>query len=174
MVKTILQSACVGLSAVVAAALLGIFVGLPLAGFFLSRNAPPGGAEVGWDLVTMARNFSPTVLLFSSTKLPMCAPAFKCVSPRSRAKAALTARQISAPCVCITRRGRLAPAAPATQRSRPSRPIRSVALEQRARALLQLLEDAMLRRSIIAPSRLKCRGQAQPQAGNSPGTISSM
>jgi hypothetical protein len=63
MVKIILQSACVGLGAVVAVAFFGIFVGLLLAGFFLS-NAPPGGAEVGWDLVTMARNFSPTVLLF--------------------------------------------------------------------------------------------------------------
>jgi uncharacterized membrane protein len=67
MFKVILQSACVGVGAVVAVAVLGIFVGLPLAGFFLLGNVPPGGAEVGWDLVTMAQNASPTVLLF-----PLC------------------------------------------------------------------------------------------------------
>jgi hypothetical protein len=65
MFKVILQSACVGVGAVVAVAVLGIFVGLPVAMYFLSRNipAPPGDGEVGWDLVVMVHNASPHGLL---------------------------------------------------------------------------------------------------------------
>jgi hypothetical protein len=46
-------------------AVLGFFIGLPVAMYFLSGNipAPSGGGEVGWDLVTMAHNASPRGLL---------------------------------------------------------------------------------------------------------------
>ena len=64
MIKIFLRSACVGIGAVIAVAVLGVFVGLPLAGFFLLLNSPRGEPEVGWDLVAMAQHTSPTVLLF--------------------------------------------------------------------------------------------------------------
>jgi hypothetical protein len=65
MFKVILQSACVGVGAVIAVAVLGLFIGLPVAMYFLSGNIPalPGDAEVGWDLVTVAHNASPHGLL---------------------------------------------------------------------------------------------------------------
>jgi hypothetical protein len=52
----ILRSICVGIAFVVGAIAISVFVGLPLAMYFLSRNAPAGGGEIGWDLVTMFRN----------------------------------------------------------------------------------------------------------------------
>jgi hypothetical protein len=44
---------------------LGLFIGLPVAAYYLSKKfpPPPGGGEVGWDLVTMAHNTSPEFLL---------------------------------------------------------------------------------------------------------------
>ena len=58
MLTVIIRSICAGIAAVLLAAGLCLFVGLPIASYFLSRNAPPesGNMEVGWDLVTMAYN----------------------------------------------------------------------------------------------------------------------
>ena len=66
MIKIFLRSACVGIGMVAAVAVLGLYIGLPLAMHFLPASfpAPPGEGEVGWDLVVMARNAPPTVLLF--------------------------------------------------------------------------------------------------------------
>lgn len=63
MLTVILRSACVGIATVVAATFLSFFVVL-LTLYFLSKNAAPeGGGEVGWDLVSMAHNTSPSWLL---------------------------------------------------------------------------------------------------------------
>ena len=59
MLTVIMRSICAGIAALFLAFGLGIFVGLPIASYFLSRSSPPGssgGAQVGWDLVTMAHN----------------------------------------------------------------------------------------------------------------------
>jgi hypothetical protein len=60
-----LRSLCTGIAAVIASAFLGLFIGLPVAAYFLSKKLPPppGGVEVGWDLVTLAHNTSPDFLL---------------------------------------------------------------------------------------------------------------
>ena len=60
MLTVILRSACVAIATLVAAA----FVGLPIASYFLTKNATNvGDAEVGWDLVTLAHNLSPSAML---------------------------------------------------------------------------------------------------------------
>jgi hypothetical protein len=62
MLMIIIRSICAGIAAGFLAAGLCLFVGLPIASYFLSRSAPPesgGNPEVGWDVVTMAHN-SPT------------------------------------------------------------------------------------------------------------------
>lgn len=60
MLTVILRSACVGIAALVAAA----FVGLPITAYFLTKNATNNGdAAVGWDLVTLAHNLSPSAIL---------------------------------------------------------------------------------------------------------------
>jgi hypothetical protein len=64
-VVVFLRSVCVGIAALFASALLGLFIGLPVAAYFLSKKfpPPPGGGAVGWDLVTLAHNTSPDFLL---------------------------------------------------------------------------------------------------------------
>ena len=59
-----LRSLCAGIAAVIASAFLGFFVGLPIAAYYLSKKfpPPPGGGEVGWDLVALAHNTSPDLL----------------------------------------------------------------------------------------------------------------
>lgn len=64
MFTVVLRSVCVGIAALVAAALLGIFIGLPVAFYFLSRTAAPeGGGEVGWDLVSLTHNLPANSIL---------------------------------------------------------------------------------------------------------------
>jgi hypothetical protein len=60
-----LRSLCTGIAALIASVFLGLFIGLPIAAYYLSKKFPPtpGGGEVGWDLVTMAHNTSPDFLL---------------------------------------------------------------------------------------------------------------
>jgi hypothetical protein len=61
----ILRSVCVGIASVVGAILLGVFVGLPVAFYLLSRGpATEGGGEVGWDLVSVAHNYAVPSVLF--------------------------------------------------------------------------------------------------------------
>ena len=52
-----------GTALVIGSTIVGVFVGLPLAIHFLSRNVPPEGAEVGWDLVTFYHNSPLLVIL---------------------------------------------------------------------------------------------------------------
>jgi hypothetical protein len=57
----LLRSACVGIAVFVGATVLGVFVGIPTTIYFHSKNTPrpPGGGEVGWDLVSMIHNVGP-------------------------------------------------------------------------------------------------------------------
>ena len=67
----IIRSVCAGIAAVFMAAGLCIFVGLPIATYFVSRNVPSGrDAEVGWDIVSIAHNYGvnamwPPLLIFA-------------------------------------------------------------------------------------------------------------
>jgi|HubBroStandDraft_6_1064221.scaffolds.fasta_scaffold08451_6 ABC-type Fe3+ transport system permease subunit len=63
MFKVILRSVCVGIATLVAAAFLGIFVGLPITDFLTKNVSHDGDSEVGWDLVTMAHNLPPIAIL---------------------------------------------------------------------------------------------------------------
>lgn len=66
MFVVIIRSICAGVAAVFLACGLCIFVGLPIASYFLSGSAPPGpgdGMDVGWDLVTMAHNSPASAVL---------------------------------------------------------------------------------------------------------------
>jgi hypothetical protein len=58
MLTVIIRSICAGIAAVFVAFGLCMFVGLPIALYFVSRNAHSGGqGEVGYDVVTMAHNY---------------------------------------------------------------------------------------------------------------------
>jgi hypothetical protein len=64
MLTLILRSVCVGIATVVAAILLGVFVGLPVATMVLANsNGPSGSGEIGWDLVSIAQNYRATSIL---------------------------------------------------------------------------------------------------------------
>ena len=63
MTIVILRSIGVGIAFVVGAIAIGVFIGLPLALHFLSRNAPSGSAEIGWDLVAVYHDSPLRVIL---------------------------------------------------------------------------------------------------------------
>jgi hypothetical protein len=64
MFTVVLRSVCVGIAALVAAAFLGILIGLPIGLYVLSRTVPPeGGGEVGWDVVSLAHSFPAASIL---------------------------------------------------------------------------------------------------------------
>jgi hypothetical protein len=57
--RLILRSVCVGIASVALAGFVGAFIALSLLFFNSSATAQSGDQEVGWDLVTVARDFSP-------------------------------------------------------------------------------------------------------------------
>lgn len=64
MFTIILRSVCVGIAILVAVIVVGIPVGLMIATFFLANSTGhEGGAEVGWDLVTLAHDYRITSIL---------------------------------------------------------------------------------------------------------------
>ena len=56
MFTLILRSICVGIASVVITAIAGGFIAAIVAISIGLLRQPPGGGEVGWDLVTMAHN----------------------------------------------------------------------------------------------------------------------
>jgi hypothetical protein len=70
MFTVVLRSVCVGIATLVGVTCLGLFVVLPVRLHFVSKHeARAGGAEVGWDLVTMAHNQPGTVKLIGMLAL---------------------------------------------------------------------------------------------------------
>jgi len=71
MLMVIISSICAGIAAVFMAAGLCVFEGLPIATYFVSRNAPSGqGGEVGWDVASITHSYGvkaiwPPLMIFA-------------------------------------------------------------------------------------------------------------
>jgi hypothetical protein len=63
MFTVILRSVCCGIAALVAAVFLSGFVVLFVGSYFAWKNAPPGGGEFGWDVVSLAHDTPSSWLL---------------------------------------------------------------------------------------------------------------
>ena len=61
MVNLILRSFCVGIASVALAGFVGGFIALSLIFFNSSAGSQSSDQEVGWDLITLARNYSPWI-----------------------------------------------------------------------------------------------------------------
>jgi hypothetical protein len=67
MFTIVLRSICVGIAFVVGAFFIGIFLGIPIVLYIVTRNANHfESGEVGWDLVTLAHNYPVRSILVPS------------------------------------------------------------------------------------------------------------